>query len=629
MYSKKFDRLVAELSQESLLHPRWYQLKVGLLALLGYGYVIAIIILLVFISVFSVFWAGRYASYIVFKVVFGCGGLLFLTLKAMWVKLPVPEGIAISSIEAPELFFIIERLRSQLKVPKLYKVFITEQLNAGVCQIPRLGLLGWYRPYLLIGLPLIKALSAPQLEAVLAHELGHLAGRHGVLSNWIYRLRLGWDRLIEGLEKKASWGNMVFLPFFRWYVPFFSAYSFPLARANEFYADKISAQLTSTQIVGESLIRVEMIGRYLNECYWREVFKSSYEQPLPTVLPYSGMRLESLKNIVESSQLEIWLTDVLKHTTDSIDTHPSFSDRLKALQQSLPSGLPSIESNAEALLGASLKKLTQQLDNEWQRSISLTWKKWHEEAQAGKRRLAEILNEFEHQAICDEEIELSLADIEMRLEYVKLLELYGEGEKAARVALQALFKQVPESAWVNFAWGQQLLRSNDQAGVAMIVRAMALDEKLILVGAQNLCDYFYKQHQLLEVAYWQEKWLLRRSIILAREQEREYLHINDRLLKPDLAESKAAQLTDGLKKIAYINNVYLTQKPLEHDIGESLFVLGYTVKGWPWNSKKHTKDIEQQIFSELTFFDEILLVNLSVNSRAFRKKFLKDSVCLL
>ncbi len=290
MYAKKLERLVARLSQEALLRPGWYQLKVGLLALLGYAYVMAIIMLLILFSVFAVLWAGRYASYVVFKVVLGVLGLLFITLKAMWVKLPLPEGAIIQREDAPELFLLVERLQSQLAVPKFYKVMITGQLNAGVCQIPRLGLLGWYRHYLLIGLPLIKALSVQQLEAVLAHELGHLAGKHGILSNWIYRLRLGWDRLIEGLEKKSSWGTIVFLPFFRWYVPFFSAYSFPLARANEFYADKISAQLTSTQIVGEALIRVEIIGRYLNEYYWFKVFKHSHEQSLPAVLPYAEMQ---------------------------------------------------------------------------------------------------------------------------------------------------------------------------------------------------------------------------------------------------------------------------------------------------------------------------------------------------
>ena len=44
---------------------------------------------------------------------------------------------------------------------------------------------GWYRNYLLIGLPLAKALTVEQFKAVLAHEFGHLAKGHGAMSNWI------------------------------------------------------------------------------------------------------------------------------------------------------------------------------------------------------------------------------------------------------------------------------------------------------------------------------------------------------------------------------------------------------------------------------------------------------------
>jgi len=54
-----------------------------------------------------------------------------------------------------------------------------------VVQSPREGIVGWPRNYLLIGLPLMKTLSVDQFEAVLAHELGHVARGHGKVSNWI------------------------------------------------------------------------------------------------------------------------------------------------------------------------------------------------------------------------------------------------------------------------------------------------------------------------------------------------------------------------------------------------------------------------------------------------------------
>src|SRR5262249_21700409 len=135
--------------------------------------------------------------------------------------------------------------------------------NAAVVQAPRLGLFGWYRNYLLIGLPLVKALTVEQFKAVLAHEFGHLSKGHGGMSNWIYRQRLRWSRLIAALEAAESWGVFLFRPFLRWYAPYFNAYSYPLARANEFEADATSARLASRQAAAEALTAVNVVGSYL------------------------------------------------------------------------------------------------------------------------------------------------------------------------------------------------------------------------------------------------------------------------------------------------------------------------------------------------------------------------------
>ena len=51
--------------------------------------------------------------------------------------------------------------------------------NAGVREVPRLGLLGWPRTYLEIGLPLSMAVAQEEIRAILAHEFAHLSARHG------------------------------------------------------------------------------------------------------------------------------------------------------------------------------------------------------------------------------------------------------------------------------------------------------------------------------------------------------------------------------------------------------------------------------------------------------------------
>jgi Zn-dependent protease with chaperone function len=146
-----------------------------------------------------------------------------MVARAMWVRLDPPKGRPITTYDASELFELIDKLRRSLGAPRFHHVLITDEFNAAVVQTPQLGLLGWYRNTLLIGLPLMKALTRQQLAAVLAHEFGHLAGGHGRLGNWIYRLRFGWVRLAQALQERRSLGSFAFRPFFKWYAPYFSS----------------------------------------------------------------------------------------------------------------------------------------------------------------------------------------------------------------------------------------------------------------------------------------------------------------------------------------------------------------------------------------------------------------------
>jgi hypothetical protein len=73
----------------------------------------------------------------------------------------------------------------RFRTPRFHHVLVTDDFNAAVVQAPRLGLFGWYRNYLLIGLPLAKALTVEQFKAVLAHEF---AKRHRKpVSSWSKR----------------------------------------------------------------------------------------------------------------------------------------------------------------------------------------------------------------------------------------------------------------------------------------------------------------------------------------------------------------------------------------------------------------------------------------------------------
>ena len=107
------------------------------------------------------------------KLVMLIGALLLVVLRALWVRLQPPDGEPLARGDAPELFALLDRLRARLNTPPLHQVLVTADFNAGITQVPRLGVFGWHRNYLILGLPLMRCVSAPQLEAVAAYEVSN------------------------------------------------------------------------------------------------------------------------------------------------------------------------------------------------------------------------------------------------------------------------------------------------------------------------------------------------------------------------------------------------------------------------------------------------------------------------
>ena len=159
-----------------------------------------------------------------------------------------------ASAEAGRLFALADELTAKLAAPHIHTVLITHDFNAAVSQVSRLGVFGWPHNYLLVGLPLMEALTPVQFSAVLAHELGHLSGRHGRFAGWIYRVRQTWVQLMVRLERERRWGVFIFSWFINWYAPYFNAYSFVLARRHEYEAD--AAAVPCVEIEGEHICRL-------------------------------------------------------------------------------------------------------------------------------------------------------------------------------------------------------------------------------------------------------------------------------------------------------------------------------------------------------------------------------------
>lgn len=370
-----FVHLVRLSEQDSAENAGAYRRKVAAFAALGYAWVVGCLALAVGLLAWVVplMWQGRLRGWMVW-VCIAAAGLLWATLRALWVRLDGPRGVELTPTEAPELFEALARIRRKIKGPPLHGVYLNDEYNASIQQVPRYGVLGGARNYLTIGLPLLMALDRPRFLAVLAHEYGHLRGDHGRFAAWIYRTRQSWMRLHYSMRHDEGAVALVTQAFMRWYFPRFSARSFALARQDEYEADRIAGKLVGREVTAAALAEIEVRGAWLQSEFWGRHWCAAATHELP-VGPYRAMR-RLLAHPPDAAFANDAFRQALRRLSQLDDTHPGLRDRIEALD--VPATLSDwSKGNALGLLGKEAREWIKHFDAQWCRDNATDWKLHH------------------------------------------------------------------------------------------------------------------------------------------------------------------------------------------------------------------------------------------------------------
>ena len=202
--SNHFEEIVQSAQNLANENPQAYKSRVLFLALMGYAYLFMIVL-------FSIGGLGLFAYGLTFgsaatilliktKLFIPLALLVFFILRSLWVRVQAPHGFELTPENCPQIFALINEFRSKINGPPIHKVLLVNEFNAGISQVPRLGLFGWHKNYLILGFPLLLSITENEFKAILGHEYGHLSGNHGKFSSWIYRARRTWYQLMESLE---------------------------------------------------------------------------------------------------------------------------------------------------------------------------------------------------------------------------------------------------------------------------------------------------------------------------------------------------------------------------------------------------------------------------------------------
>ncbi len=620
MTREEFDGLVRRVEQRYANQPAALRRRVVTLAAIGYAGLLAWLAIVVLIS--GAFFAVMFFADAPGKIACGMIGALILfgggyaALRALLVRVPKPEGRAVTRAETPALFAALDELQVRLHSAAFHQVLIEPVCNAAVIQVPRLGVLGWQRNYLLIGLPLLDGMAPDEMRAVLAHEFAHLSREHGRLTHWLYRLRRSWQEVFERLSAPRVRGEFSLRPlvvkFVNLFWPRFNAHAFVLSRQNEYEADADAARMAGKEATASALSRLNIVSRQLDEKLWPALYLLANEQAEPPVDLFQRLR-DGVRGGCSAEESARWLGEGLQMTSTNSDTHPCLTERLRALQAVPPESAktPPGQSAAEAFLGPALEAIRADVQKSWVKEMTSKWRDRHARAGALKGRLTSL-----------EQVPTGASMDADRLWDKALLMLDLEGAKAAKPLVREVASLRPDFAPAVFHLGRLQLDDNEPEGVAHLERAMELDEQCVPQACSRLHEYYQllgRADKLRELDARMDRY---EKALAASQAERREINAKDSFAPHDLTEAELQGVLDMIGAENQVVRAHLGRKVLAHFPKQRLFVLCvYPRRPWHgFGNADADRALVKRLSQKLLLPGRLFVFLPSGNFRAVAKK---------
>lgn len=620
MTHDEYASLVSRLESFAVERPTAYRLRVGLLAVVGYAYVAFLIVVLIGMLI-AVGWGLVKTELFgaMLKVTFPILALIAALARSLWVTLKPPTGRTVTRRDAPVLFAEIDELRRAAQAPAPHRVIISSSYNASVAQVPRLGLFGWPRNYLVLGLPLLNAMTTEQYRFVLAHEFAHLSRAHQRFTNWIYRVRGTWAQVIDAMrQRRSKLGGLLVNRFLAWYSPYLNGYSFALMRAHELEADQIARAVVGQQTARASLIALSLRDRYQNELVWPEVRARIIDEAEPPRAAFAGV-VQAMPLAMPVQAAIQWLTAALKEDSNLDDPHPALGPRLAALgllpttdaaiaaiAEQLAQPIHHAETAAVHLLGATAAAMSEGLDADWRADTAAQWKDRRRHLVRARDGLRALTAEANARSLTADE-RFEVADWTEDL----------QGSAAALPLVRALVHDEPDHPGAEYMLGRILLGENEGAGVEHMERAMRLAPGLTAAGAAMIAAYLRRAGQGAAAIAYQTRSEAAAKEAAAARAERSGFRRSDRLVPADITDDAREMLRGQLDTYQQAGRAWFARKVLTRDGGAPCYIL-VVQRAEPWwrfVADGSNNYLARKLADDLTFPGESLVVILTRKRR--------------
>ncbi|GAB3575496.1 M48 family metalloprotease [Hymenobacter daeguensis] len=605
MTREAFVARLEQLQPLAMANPRAYRWRVQAWALLGYGFILLLLLGTVgALGVVAVLLTSVAAVVLILKVGLALGVFAWKVIRSLWVRFDPPKGRVLVPAEAAPLFGLLAEQARALAAPPVHRVLLTADFNASIVQLPRLGVLGWPRNYLMVGLPLLQALSPEQAAAVVAHELGHLRGGHGRFGAWVYCVGQSWEQLLAQLERngRGTWLSK----FAYWYVPRFNAWSHPLRRTAEFEADAAAGRVTSPQALAQALCALEVRNQTIDKLHWDALTAGMATQPRPPADAISRLLPLAKSARLDEEAEDRCLQAALAADPDVLDTHPVLRERLTALGQAAVVPAPPATTAAEAWFGPGLPALAVELDAAWAKEREGFWQERHQLLSAQRQRLRTLADRLAAgQALTPDEA----------WEHADLTEDHASPAEALPL-FRALFGDAAHGLKARFAVGRIRLMQDDPAGLALLEEVMDRSPATRTAALALAQAYHQRRGNKAEVRRLQAEVLRYADFDDQARAERSIIRATDRFLPHGLPAAPLAALQTRLAAgPAPVRRAWLLRKHLTLFAEQPLFVLIVELQVPTGRRPPESVGAAQleQLARELTLPGECVVVSLNAN----------------
>jgi hypothetical protein len=236
--------------------------------------------------------------------------------------------------EARLLWQLVEDLVERTQAAQVETLVLDGSLAVSFAQTRSHGVVGRSETTLALGLPLLEALPASEVRALLAVELAGSGRKHG---------------------RRRGHGDDV----------------------------QNAAEISGAVVLAAALVRSELVRRVLDEDYWPAVFHGAQSTAHPHVKPFTLVR-RTLRAHVEAGALRAHAGRLFDVDADNAGRTPSLTERLRALGvaplDAVDAALLPVGAPAADLLGNAYESLLERLDKSWSEHVDAWWEGAHEAA---------------------------------------------------------------------------------------------------------------------------------------------------------------------------------------------------------------------------------------------------------